>query len=70
MKDNAYKIVINAKYDGYQRELANMIYKVFDKKSRSGVHVNEELPQELHNQWVKISKEGKCMQGLKITFRQ
>ena len=28
-----YNIVSNPKYDGYQRGLASMVYKFFDKKS-------------------------------------
>ena len=31
----------NPKYDGYQRGLASMVYKVFDKKSR-GSRINKE----------------------------
>ena len=33
LKDKAYFIASNPKYDGYQRGLASMVYKVFDKKS-------------------------------------
>ena len=32
-RDKAYDIAINPKYDGYQRGLASMVYKFFDKKS-------------------------------------
>ena len=31
--DKAFKIASNPKYDGYQRGLASMIYKFFEKKS-------------------------------------
>ena len=38
----------NPKYDGYQRELASMVYKFFDKKSTSGSGVtNNEIKQNL-----------------------
>ena len=38
LKDEAFKIASNPKYDGYQRGLASMAYKFFDKKSSgSGV---------------------------------
>ena len=38
LKDKAFKIVINPKHDGYQRGLASMVYKFFDKKSKgSGI---------------------------------
>ena len=32
MKDMAYEIAINPKYDGYQRRLASMVYKFFTRK--------------------------------------
>ena len=31
--DKAYDIASNPNYDGYQRDLASMVYKFFDKKS-------------------------------------
>ena len=34
-KDKTFKIAGDPKYDGYQRELASMVYKFFDKKSAS-----------------------------------
>ena len=34
-KDKAFNIVKNPKYGGYQRGLASMVYKSFDKKSAS-----------------------------------
>ena len=33
LKDKAYEIASNPEYDGYQRGLASMVYKFFDKKS-------------------------------------
>ena len=33
LRDKAFNIAKNHKYDGYQRELALMVYKFFDKKS-------------------------------------
>ena len=35
MHDKAFNIAKNPKYDGYQRGLASMVYKFFDKKSAS-----------------------------------
>ena len=32
LKDKAYNIASNPEYDGYQRGLASMVYKFFDKK--------------------------------------
>ena len=41
LRDKAFKIASDPKYDGYQRGLASMVYKFLDKKSsRSGV-INE-----------------------------
>ena len=43
----------NPKYDGYQRGLASMVYKRFDKKSKGSgadmpLEFNEHLVEELH----------------------
>ena len=38
LKDKAFKIARNPKYDGYQRGLASMVHKFLDKKSKgSGI---------------------------------
>ena len=34
LRGKAYEIVSNPKYDGYQRGLASMVFKFFDKKSK------------------------------------
>ena len=47
MKDRAYEIIKNPKYDEHQRTLASMV-QVSDKKTGSGTSVNEELAEELH----------------------
>ena len=41
LKDKAFKIVSNPKQDGYQRGLASMVYKFFDKKSKGSVIANK-----------------------------
>ena len=55
--DKAFKIATDQKYDGYQRGLALMIYKFFDKKSTgSGFAYNNEniqLANELHKPIIK-----------------
>ena len=57
LKDKPFNIANNPKYDGYQRGLASVVYKCFDKKSvSSGVPVlanndikqNLQLAEELH----------------------
>ena len=32
LRDKAFNIAKNPKYDGYKRRLASMVYKFFDKK--------------------------------------
>ena len=50
--DKAFNIAKNPKYDGYQRGLASMAYKFFDKKTSGGTLKNknisnQELAEEL-----------------------
>ena len=33
LRDKAFNIAKNPKYDGYKRGLASMVYKLFDKKN-------------------------------------
>ena len=54
LKDKAFEIAINPKYDGYQRGLASIIFKFFDKKSKGAgiknkIKENQQLANELHN---------------------
>ena len=57
------------KYDGYQRGLASMVYKFFDKKSAdSGVNTNvnnEKLAEELHEPIIKIIWKRTVYSGFK-----
>ena len=48
MKDRAYEIARSSGHDGYQRTLASIVFKSFDKKTGSGTGVNEQLAEELH----------------------
>ena len=51
LKDKAFKIASNPKYDGYQRGLASMVYKFFVKKSKGSGIINEpiyQLANKLH----------------------
>ena len=59
LKDRAYEIAKNRKYEGYQRALASTVYKFFDKKTGSGVSVNEQLAGELHKPLIKKFKRRK-----------
>ena len=41
LRDKAFKIASDPKYDGYERGLASMVYKIFDKKSSGSGIANE-----------------------------
>ena len=43
MRDKAFDIAKNPKYDIYQRRLASMVYKLFDKKSKGSCVANNEI---------------------------
>ena len=70
MRDNAFKIASDPKYDGYQRGLASMVYKFFDKKSsgrgvttslanKSATEPNYQLGNELHRKIIRKFKKRK-----------
>ena len=53
LRDKAFEIASNLKYDVYQRGLASMFYKIFDKKSKgtgitNEIKENQQLANELH----------------------
>ena len=68
LKDRAYKSARNCNYDGYQRALASMVNKIFDKKAGLGISVNEQLAKELHKPVIK--KEENSVQDLRTIFGQ
>ena len=47
LRDKAFNIAKNPKYDGYQRGLAPMVYKFFDKKTTASGVANNEIKQNL-----------------------
>ena len=62
LRNSAYDISSNPKYDGYQRGLASMVYKFFDSKvapldkktmSGKGIKNNKILAEELHKPVIK-----------------
>ena len=67
LRNRAFKISSDPKYDGYQRGLASMIYKSFHQKS-SGSSVatgpNYQLANELHRQIIRKFKEEKFIHRL------
>ena len=71
LRDKAFNIAKNPKYDGYQRGLASMVYKFFDKKSTgSGIANNEikqnlQLAEELHRPIIRNFKKRTVYSGFK-----
>ena len=61
LRDKAFKIASDPKYDGYQRGLASMVYKFFDKKSKgSGINEpNYQLANELHKPIIRKFRKRK-----------
>ena len=62
LRDKASNIAKNPKHDGYQRGLASMVYKFFDKKSKDGsvnipLEFNEQLAKELHKPIIRKFKK-------------
>ena len=59
LKDKAFKIASDRKYSGYQRGLASMVYRLFDKKSKGNGIANElnyQLANVLHKPIVRKFK--------------
>ena len=67
LRDKAYNIANNPKYDGYQRGLASMVYKFFDKKSMGSSidKANLELANELHKPIIRKFKKRKVYSSFK-----
>ena len=75
LRDKAYDIVSNPEYDGYQRGLASMVYKFFDKKSTaepssiertgSGIAISSILGDELHKPIINKFNEKKVYSQFK-----
>ena len=70
LRDKAFNITKNSKYDGYQRGLASMVYKFFDKNSAgSGVNMqakpNQKLAEKLHKPIIRQFKKRAVYSGFK-----
>ena len=69
LRDKAFNIVKDPKYDGYQRPLASMVYKFFDNKTAgSGIESilqNEQLAEELHKPIIRKFKKRKVYSSFK-----
>ena len=68
LRDKAFKIASDQKYDGYQRGLASMVYKFFDKKSSGSGLANKEntqLADELHKPIIRKFNKRKVHSSFK-----
>ena len=69
LKNKTFDIAKDSKYDGYQRGLASMVYKFFDKKSKgSGAKLilqNEQLAEELHKPIIRKFEKRKVHAAFK-----
>ena len=62
LRDITFKIASDLKYDGYQRGLASMVYKFFDKTSSGSGIINDsnyQLTNELHKPIITKFKKRK-----------
>ena len=58
LRDKAFNIAKNSKHDGYQRGLASIVYKFFDKKTQGSganneIKQNQQLAEELHKPMIR-----------------
>ena len=77
LRDKAFKIAGDQKYDGYQRWLASMVYKFFDKKTKgsgrpssSALQIannkeNVQLADELHKLIIRKFEKRKVYSSFK-----
>ena len=74
LKNRAFNIAKDQKYDGYQRGLASMVYKCFESKvsGSGGKHVNtkntpqnEQLAEELHKPIIRKFEKRKVYSAFK-----
>ena len=64
LRDKAFKIARDPKYDGYQRGLASMVYRFFDKISSGSGIIHEsdyQIANELHKPIIKKFKKKKSV---------
>ena len=70
LKDKAFKIASNPKYDRYQRGLASMVYRFFEKKSKgtglkNEIKENQQLANEPHKPVIRTFKRRKVYSSFK-----
>ena len=73
LRDKASNVAKNPKYDEYQRGLASMVYKFFDKKTKGSsftlankpIRQNEQLAEELHKPIIRKFKKREVYSAFK-----
>ena len=73
LRDKPFNITKDSKYDRYQRGLASMVYKIFDKKSKGSglLHTikfttqNEQLAEELQKSIIRKFKKRRVNSAFK-----
>ena len=68
LRDKSFNIPKNPKYDGYQRELASVVYNLFDKKPKwrgidnyNLIKQNIKLAEKLHKPIIKKIEKKKSL---------
>ena len=68
LRDKAFKMGCNPKYDGYERQLPSLVYYFFDEKSKSsGIKSmwNQQLANKLHKPIIRKLKRRKVHSSFK-----
>ena len=70
LRNKAFNIAKNPKYDGYERGLVSMVYRFFDKKAHSSganneIKQNQQLTEELHKSVIKKLKKRRVYSSFK-----
>ena len=70
LEEKAFEIVSNPKYDEYQRGLASMVYKFFNKKSKGAgikneIKENQQLANELYKPVIRKFEKRKVRSSFK-----
>ena len=69
LKDTAFEISRNPKYNGYERSLASMVFNFFNKKIGAGIKneikENQQLVNELHKPIIRKFKKRKVCSSFK-----
>ena len=57
LRDKAFNIAKNPKYDGYQEGLASMVYKFFDSGIKNENVSDKQLAEKLHKRIIRKFKK-------------